>query len=89
MSSAPSKRHQELSGELFRQISNNLKGKPCKIFSAPFDVRLAERSGPTDDKVVSVVQPDLLVVCDRSKLYERCCNGVPDLIIEITSTSTG
>jgi len=89
MSPAPGRRHQELSGELFRQISNHLKGKHCKIFAAPFDVRLAERPGLTDDKVESVVQPDLLVVCDSSKLDERGCNGPPDLIIEITSPSTG
>lgn len=89
MSPAPGRRHQELSVELGRQFANHLKGKPCKLFSAPFDVRLAERPGLTDDKVETVVQPDLLVVCDSSRLDERGCNGAPDLIIEITSPSTG
>ncbi len=89
MSPAPGRRHQELSVELGRQFANHLKCKPCKLFSAPFDVRLAERLGMSDDKVETVVQPDLLVVCDSSKLDERGCNGPPDLIIEITSPSTG
>lgn len=89
MSPAPGRRHQELSGELFVQFANYLKGKPCKVFAAPFDVRLAERTGLTDEKVETVVQPDIMVICDKNKLDERGCNGAPDLIIEITSPSTG
>ncbi len=88
MSPAPGRRHQELSGELFLQFAFHLKGKPCKIFAAPFDVRLTDRTGLTDDKVETVVQPDLLVVCDRSILDERGCNGAPDLVIEILSPSS-
>ena len=89
MSPAPGNRHQEVSVELSRQFANHLKGKSCKLFSAPFDVRLAERTGLTDEKIETVVQPDILVVCDKNKLDERGCNGAPDLIIEITSPSTG
>ena len=88
MSPAPGRRHQELSGELFRQLANFLKKKPCQVFSAPFDVRLAARPGLTDDKVEAVVQPDLLVVCDKTKLDEKGCNGAPDFVIEILSQST-
>ena len=88
MSPAPGRRHQQLSGELFRQFANHLKGKPCKVFAAPFDVRLSERTGLTDEKIDTVVQPDIIVVCDNYKLDERGCNGSPDLIIEISSPST-
>lgn len=88
MSPAPGRRHQRLSGELFRQLANYLKGKPCQVFAAPFDVRLSERTGLTDEKIVTVVQPDIIVVCDKSKLDEQGCNGAPDFIIEISSPST-
>ena len=70
--------------ELSRQLANFLKGKPCQIFAAPFDVRL--NADTYDD---TVVQPDLLVVCDPSKLDEKGCVGVPDMVIEILSPSTG
>jgi len=89
MSPAPGVRHQELSGELFRQLANYLKGKICKPFSAPFDIRLSERPGLTDEKIETVVQPDIVVVCDRSKLDDKGCKGAPDLVIEILSPSTG
>lgn len=88
MSPAPGKRHQQISGELFRQLANYLKGKPCLVFAAPFDVRFSERAGLTDEKVGTVVQPDIFVVCDKSKLDERGCNGPPDYIVEISSSST-
>ena len=79
---APSQAHQEISGEIFRQLSNFLKGKPCKVFHAAFDVRLNAES--YDD---IVVQPDLLVVCDKSKLDGKSCVGAPDMAIEILSSS--
>jgi Uma2 family endonuclease len=83
MSPAPNQYHQEISRELFGQLYNFLKGKPCKVFHAPFDVRL--NAADEDD---TVVQPDILVVCDHSKLDGKCCNGAPDLVIEILSPST-
>lgn len=83
MSPGPSQAHQELSSELHRQLANFLKGKPCKVFHAPFDVRL--NADEADD---TVVQPDLLVVCDKEKLDGKCCKGAPDLVIEILSPST-
>jgi len=89
MCPASGSRHQEVSVELSRQFANHLKGKPCKIFTAPFDVRLPEPAGFKDEKVESVVQPDIVVVCDKNKLDDRGYNGVPDLIIEISSPSTG
>ena len=85
MSPAPSRRHQELSGELFRQIANHLKGKQCKVYDAPFDVRLSTAGNESDNYIDTVVQPDIVVVCDPSKLDERGCKGAPDIVIEISS----
>ena len=83
MSPAPGRRHQGISSEIHRQLANFLKGKSCKVYSAPFDVRL--NADEADD---TVVQPDILVVCDKSKLDERGCKGAPDMVIEILSPST-
>jgi Uma2 family endonuclease len=87
MSPAPSTRHQRVSSNLHRDISQYLKGKPCRVFHAPFDVRLA-RPGAPEGEVLTVVQPDLCVVCDLAKLDERGCAGAPDWIIEILSPAT-
>lgn len=83
MSPAPTQKHQEVGGEIYRQLANFLKGKPCKVFLAPFDVRL--NADETDD---TVCQPDILVVCDSTKLDGKCCKGAPDLVIEVLSPST-
>jgi Uma2 family endonuclease len=77
---APSQAHQEILGELHRQLANFLRGKSCKVFVAPFAVRL--NSNSFDD---IVVEPDLLVVCDKSKLDGKSVKGAPDFIIEILS----
>jgi Uma2 family endonuclease len=87
MSPAPKRRHQEVSASLFTDIYSYLKGKPCKAFAAPFDV-LLPASDEADDEVDSVVQPDILVFCDKSKLTERGARGAPDLVIEILSPWT-
>ena len=84
MSPSPSRRHQAVAGEIFGQLREFLKGKHCKVFIAPFDVRL--NADGADD---TVVQPDILVVCDESKLEGG--NGVvgaPDYIAEILSSSS-
>lgn len=84
MAPAPSIAHQEISGALFSQLYACLKGKPCKVFHAPFDVRL--NPDGADD---TVVQPDLTVVCDRAKLENgQSCKGAPDMVIEILSPAT-
>ena len=80
---APNRVHQEISAQLFRVIVNHLVGKSCKVYAAPFDVRLNADSG--DD---TVVQPDILVVCDKTKLDEKGCLGAPDMVIEILSPAT-
>jgi len=85
MMAAPSTWHQAISGEIFVQLYNFLKGKPCRVFHAPFDVRLFGK-GKMDR---TVVQPDILVVCDSKKIDKKGCNGAPDFIIEIVSPSNG
>ncbi len=87
MSPAPSRFHQGLITEFIFQFHAYLQDKPCRIYAAPFDVRLPD-GDEADDDIVTVVQPDLVVVCDRNKLDERGCKGAPDLIIEILSPST-
>ena len=80
---SPSSIHQRISRKLTKQIDAYLDGKPCELFYAPFDVRL---NADTFDDIV--VQPDLLVVCDKTKIDKNSYNGVPELIIEIVSPST-
>ena len=80
---APSMKHQRLSFRLSRLIANALWQTPCQAFAAPFDVRLTRTRN--DKEATTVVQPDLCVICDSSKLDDRGCNGAPDLIIEILS----
>ncbi|WP_154856723.1 Uma2 family endonuclease [Cyclobacterium xiamenense] len=81
---APRLIHQRISGKIFNPICNFLQGKSCEVFSAPFDVRLPV-SSRDPDKIDTVVQPDLCVVCDPEKLDELGCVGAPDLIVEILS----
>lgn len=88
MMSPPSSRHQEISGEFFRQLANFLEGKQCKVYHAPFGVRLFEQDGDTPEDVATIVEPDISVICDRSKIDRYGCKGAPDLIIEILSPST-
>ena len=88
MMATPSRIHQEITGELFRQLANFLEGKQCKVYSAPFGVRLFEQDGDRPEDVDTVVEPDISVVCDRSRLDEHGCKGAPDLVIEVLSPST-
>ncbi len=86
MSPAPSRMHQAVSVYLSTALYNYLSGKKCKVYSAPFDVRLPGKS--KDDKdIVTVVQPDICVVCDESKLDAKGCIGAPDIVVEILSPS--
>lgn len=87
MSAAPSRKHQEVQVELIRQISNFLVDKLCRVYGSPFDVRLAKRDD-TDEDIKNIVQPDITIVCDPSKLDDKGCKGNPDLVIEIVSPST-
>ncbi len=87
MTPAPGTRHQGVSMNLASHIFQSLRegGKPCTVFAAPFDVRLPERADQADAEIETVVQPDLVVVCDRSKLDEEGCRGAPDWVIEVLS----
>jgi Uma2 family endonuclease len=85
MLAAPLQVHQEVVFALLLQLGNFLEGKPCKVFPAPFSVRLFPKKDQSDD---TVFEPDILVVCDRAKLDGAGCNGAPDLIIEVLSPST-
>ena len=84
MSPAPSRAHQEISINLLKSFLFFLSGKHCKVYSAPFDVRFPKAS-KADKDVFTVLQPDICVICDKSKLDDRGCIGAPDLIVEILS----
>jgi Uma2 family endonuclease len=83
--SAPNLSHQNISGNLYFHIRSFLSDKKCKVFAAPFDVRLPVQNRKRDDEVTTVVQPDLCVICDLEKLDARGCCGAPDLCVEILS----
>ena len=90
MMSAPVVKHQNisfnLSGEFYLFYKKN---KPkCSFFEAPFDVRLPKNGEKEDNKIYTVVQPDIVIICDKNKLDKRGCLGAPDFIAEIISPST-
>ena len=82
---APDPEHQRLLMEIAAQLHRFLKGKPCRVFPAPFAVRLSPQADNRDD---TVFEPDITVVCDRSKIDRRGCSGVPDFVAEIISPRT-
>ena len=86
--SAPTSVHQQVSSNLHGEIYSHLKRKPCRVFAAPFDVRLVRSTGNGDSQIRTVVLPDLCIICDLAKVDERGCLGAPDWIIEIVSPST-
>ena len=81
---APNTEHQLIVSALNAEFYNFLRGKQCKVIPAPFDVRLFYEEDESDD---TVVQPDLVVVCDPEKLGKEGCRGAPDLVVEILSPS--
>lgn len=87
MAPAPVLAHQEVAGEIYFQLRQALEGQPCRPFIAPVDVRLP-RAGESDEWVDTVVQPDVLVVCDPGKLDRRGVRGAPDLVVEVLSPGT-
>jgi Uma2 family endonuclease len=86
--SAPSWQHQALSRELILEFGAYLRDKPCQVFGAPFDLRLP-LADEKDEDTTHVFQPDLTVICDKSKLKGTGYFGTPSLIIEIASASSG
>ncbi len=90
MSPAPSRIHQKVSGNLNYSIKHYFKNKSCEVYAAPFDVRLPlPLEYQQEKKITTVVQPDICVICDLSKLDPRGCVGAPDWVIEILSPKTG
>jgi len=82
MMAQPTIAHQHASVGITSQLWNFLKGKPCKVYSAPCGVRLSK----TEE---TVFEPDIIIVCDKEKLSSgKICNGAPDMIVEILSPST-
>lgn len=81
MTPPPSSQHQAIVGNLYGEFYTYLKGKQCKAFPAPFGVWL-------DAENDNYVEPDITLVCDQSKIHQKGCVGVPDLVVEVLSPST-
>jgi Uma2 family endonuclease len=81
MTPAPTTDHQDVTGAIYRLIGNHLDGKKllCRVFVSPVDVILSEKD---------VVQPDVVIVCDRSKIQRRGIFGAPDVVFEVLSPGT-
>jgi len=86
--SAPTDQHQAVVGELHLAFGSYLRRQTCQVRVAPYDVRLPQRGTTADQAVYTVVQPDICVICDPSKIEPRGCLGAPDLIIEVLSPGT-
>ena len=84
MSPAPNRIHQKITGYIHIRLGNYLEGKACEVYEAPFDVRLPRKLSE-DKQIFTVLQPDVCVICDLSKLDDRGCLGAPDLVVEVLS----
>lgn len=82
MSPAPRRRHQDIAGNVFNELKNFLRRKQCKVYIAPFDVRLPKKGSK---EIYTVIQPDVCIICESHKLDEAGCLGTPDTIIEVLS----
>ena len=85
---SPTDVHQRILGELHLQLGTYLRGKKCRTYLSPFDVRIFEQEGDSPEDVDTVLQPDLLVICDQSKVDRHGVHGAPDLVIEILSPAS-
>ena len=85
MQSAPGVRHQQVLKRLLRKIDEFLDDKPCEVYPAPLELRLSPLNDESD---TNVYEPDLMVICDKSKLTDRGVAGPPDMVVEILSPST-
>ena len=88
MSPSPTDIHQEIISQLLTELNLYFREKKCKVYPAPFDLRLPDNKLDEDDKIYDVVQPDIMVVCDSSKISYKGCKGSPDIVIEVLSLST-
>jgi Uma2 family endonuclease len=90
MMSAPSMPHQDILGGIYRKFADFLDDKPCKVYLAPVDVRITADPNRNEDewkKDDLIVQPDMIVVCDKKKRQHKACIGAPDLVLEVLSDS--
>lgn len=85
ISPAPARKHQEISWRLITPFVDYFRNSPCKVYHAPFDVRLPKKGSSGNKQTFTVLQPDLCVICDLDKLDDRGCVGAPDLVVEILS----
>ncbi|MBB6451042.1 Uma2 family endonuclease [Geomicrobium halophilum] len=88
MTPSPTPGHQEIQLELSVEFGTFLRGKECKLFTAPLDVCLFATSETPNEEIKNWVQPDLMIVCDPKKIEEKRIIGAPDLVIEILSPAT-
>lgn len=88
MSPAPSRKHQGIVGTIFAELYQFLREKPCEVYVAPFDVRLAAKKEAADDEIVNVVQPDVSVFCSKEKLDDAGAVAAPDIAVEVLSPYT-
>ena len=87
MAPAPTIEHQDIAGDIYFQLRQALEDAPCRVLIAPVDVRLPH-NGEADDDIDTVVQPDVLLVCDSAKIDRRGVRGAPDWVAEVLSPST-
>lgn len=88
MMATPKRLHQAVVAGLTARMYTYLEGKKCRVYPAPFAVRLFEREGDDPEDVDTVVQPDITLVCDPKKLDDTGCKGAPDMVVEVLSPST-
>jgi len=88
MTPAPSRIHQQVSIILSSLLYGLLEKSGCVVYAAPFDVLLPDSKTVEEYETFTVVQPDISVICDHSKLNDRGCKGAPDLVVEILSPTT-
>jgi Uma2 family endonuclease len=90
MMPSPGLTHARLVGRINASLMNHINRNRglCEVFTAPFDVRLPRNGETENHRIYTVVQPDIVVVCDPSKLDKRGCLGAPDMVVEILSLST-
>ncbi len=86
MSPSPTVEHQDRAFDLGRKLGNFLEDSPCRVFTAPLDVYLNENE--LSDRGATVVQPDVMVVCDPGKIHKDGIYGAPDFVAEVLSDST-
>ena len=87
MSPGPGATHQTLLWDLFFSLKNYFQGKTCRVYVAPFDVLLPD-DDESEDEIDTVVQPDIMILCDKSRLHSYGIKGAPDVVFEILSPST-